>query len=248
MLVSTLSAGMAHGRTVEGYMVLLSLPFTTSQLTYLQFDSLVQATTGFNIAEAEVYKEFLATQGLEFAAPAVRPFPIQILDHAAGHFLAAGVNAALAKTITVRFAQLIPTPSIYSNIHVLPLQEGGSWEVRVSLAGVGEWLRTLGRLDAEQAFGEATKRLPPRELGFRSEELESLLVDIPRSPMDKKRRRRKPTANADALGENAFAEGRVLRAITHAAKLEETPVRNGTAPLIRHAHAAQWLPRDVPQP
>lgn len=110
---------------------------------------------------------------------------------------------------------------------------------------MGEWLRNLGRLDAETAFGSATTRLPARELGFRSEELESLLVDIPRSPMDKKRRRRKPTANAEALGENVFAEGKILRAITHAAKLEKTPVRVGMAPLVLHGQAAQWLPRGV---
>lgn len=51
--------------------------------------------------------------------------PMQILDYAAGHLLAFGAQAALHR-------QAI---------------EGGSWHVQVSLAGVGRWLRGLGRVD-----------------------------------------------------------------------------------------------------
>ncbi|WP_054021147.1 CoA transferase [Piscinibacter sakaiensis] len=55
---------------------------------------------------------------------APRAMPVQILDYAAGHLLAFGAAVALARQA----------------------QEGGSWLVRVSLAGVGRWLRGLGRV------------------------------------------------------------------------------------------------------
>jgi hypothetical protein len=54
-----------------------------------------------------------------------RPLPCQALDHASGYLLAFGAVAALLRRA----------------------EEGGSWHVRVSLAGTGAWLRGLGRLD-----------------------------------------------------------------------------------------------------
>ncbi len=51
--------------------------------------------------------------------------PMQILDYSAGHLLAFGIQAALRRQAT----------------------QGGSWLVQVSLAGVGLWLRSLGRVD-----------------------------------------------------------------------------------------------------
>jgi hypothetical protein len=39
-------------------------------------------------------------------------------------------------------------------------QEGGSWEVRVSLAGVGQWLRDLGQFPPEESF--RGKAIPER--------------------------------------------------------------------------------------
>lgn len=77
------------------------------------FDSLVQAATGFNLAEGEAFGD---------GKPKV--FPTQILDHAAGMLLAFGAMTALARRA----------------------EQGGSWHVRVSLAGVAHWLRSLGRL------------------------------------------------------------------------------------------------------
>lgn len=77
------------------------------------FDSLVQTATGFNQAEAEAA-----------GASTPRAMPMQILDYAAGHLLAFGIQAALWRQAT----------------------QGGSWQVRVSLAGVGAWLRSLGRV------------------------------------------------------------------------------------------------------
>lgn len=58
-----------------------------------------------------------------------RPLPMQILDYCAGYLMAFGAQAALWHQAT----------------------EGGSWQVRVSLAGVGHWLRTLGRV--HDSFG-----------------------------------------------------------------------------------------------
>lgn len=56
------------------------------------------------------------------ASPKV--LPCQALDHASGYLLALGVMAALLRRA----------------------EQGGSWSVRVSLAGTGLWLRSLGRL------------------------------------------------------------------------------------------------------
>lgn len=60
------------------------------------------------------------------AAGAAEPkaLPLQILDYAAGHLLAFGAQAALWRQA----------------------RAGGSWQVQVSLAGVGHWLRSLGRV------------------------------------------------------------------------------------------------------
>jgi crotonobetainyl-CoA:carnitine CoA-transferase CaiB-like acyl-CoA transferase len=85
------------------------------------FDSLVQTATGFNAAEA-------AATG----SSAPKALPLQILDHASGHLLAAGVMAALRRQRSV----------------------GGSWHVEVSLARTAHWLRSLGRVDAGLATGE----------------------------------------------------------------------------------------------
>jgi hypothetical protein len=74
------------------------------------FDSLVQTATGFNRAEAAGK-----------AAPMA--MPVQILDYAAGHLLAFGIQAALWHQAT----------------------EGGSWQVQVTLAGVAGWLRAMGQ-------------------------------------------------------------------------------------------------------
>jgi crotonobetainyl-CoA:carnitine CoA-transferase CaiB-like acyl-CoA transferase len=78
------------------------------------FDSLVQAATGFNVAEGE-------------AAGATTPkaLPMQILDMASGFLLAFGIAAALERQ----------------------RREGGSWQVAVSLARTGWWVRSLGRVD-----------------------------------------------------------------------------------------------------
>ncbi|KAB8228367.1 hypothetical protein ETB97_004420 [Aspergillus alliaceus] len=84
------------------------------------FDSLVQTCSGMNVSEAEHYG----------AGEPARAMPCQALDHAAGYFLASGVEAALYKQAT----------------------EGGSWEVNVSLAGVMKYLRSLGQFPGKDGF------------------------------------------------------------------------------------------------
>lgn len=81
------------------------------------FDSLTQNANGINAAEAEAYEGTA-----HWSRP--RELPCQALDHAAGFLLAFGAMAALARR----------------------QEEGGSWHVRTSLAQVGEWLKSLGRL------------------------------------------------------------------------------------------------------
>ncbi|CAE6524306.1 unnamed protein product [Rhizoctonia solani] len=65
------------------------------------FDSLVQAATGFNITEASVFN------GLCNQSP-IRALPVQVLDHAAGHLLALGINAALAHRIKASLSTQLP--------------------------------------------------------------------------------------------------------------------------------------------
>jgi hypothetical protein len=90
------------------------------------FDSLVQTCTGFNLAEAG-------------AAGTATPqaLPVQVLDYAAGHLLAFGIQAALWRQAT----------------------QGGSWQVQVTLAGVGRWLRAMGQ-DAGGLAAVAPDRTP----------------------------------------------------------------------------------------
>ena len=60
-----------------------------------------------------------------FGSGVARPLPMQVLDHVSGQLIALGTCAALLRQ------QL----------------EGGSWQVQVSLAATGQWLRGLGRVD-----------------------------------------------------------------------------------------------------
>ena len=76
-----------------------------------------------------------------------RPLPCQALDHASGYLLAFGAMAALLRRA----------------------EEGGSWLVRVSLAGTGEWIRRLGRLEG----GLAAPGLTPAKIAAALEESDS---------------------------------------------------------------------------
>lgn len=162
------------------------------------FDSLVQTATGFNMDEAQAYAIFTARDP---NSPDLqpRPLPMQALDHAAGHMLAFGINAALCRTIT----------------------EGGSYEVRVSLAAVGQWIRSLGRLDPQEAFGENARPMPPRTIPP-SEEIQPLLE----------------IWHESAPSENQSP--RTMHALAHSAILSETPFRVGDAPMTLNKHPAAW--------
>ncbi|KAJ5669278.1 hypothetical protein N7462_010348 [Penicillium macrosclerotiorum] len=84
------------------------------------FDSLVQTCSGMSVSEAEHFG----------TGEAARPTPCQVLDHASGYFLAAGIMAAIYKQAT----------------------EGGSWQVDVSLAGTMKYLRSLGQYEGTTGF------------------------------------------------------------------------------------------------
>ncbi|MES2711373.1 MAG: CoA transferase [Pseudomonadota bacterium] len=79
-----------------------------------------------------------------FGEATPRALPCQALDHASGYLLAFGAMAALARRA----------------------EEGGSWLVRVSLAGTGQWLRRLGQVPGGAAAPEV-----------RHEEIADLLED-----------------------------------------------------------------------
>lgn len=84
------------------------------------FDSLAQTCSGVNVSEAE-----------HFGADEVsRVLPRQVLVHASGYLLAAGIRAALYKQAS----------------------EGGSFEVQVSLAGTMKYLRSLGQYQRRSGF------------------------------------------------------------------------------------------------
>lgn len=59
----------------------------------------MQTATGFNWAEAEAFAKFNGLPVVDKPEP--RALPVQALDHVAGYFLAFGIQAAIAKTITV---------------------------------------------------------------------------------------------------------------------------------------------------
>lgn len=117
-----------------------------------------------------------------------RALPMQALDYAAGHLLAFGIQAALWKQRT----------------------QGGSWQVRVTLAGVGAWLRSLGQ-DAAGLAATAPDRSPwldDSDCGF--------------------------AADASSPGRSR------LRAMRHAAQLSATPVRLDRPAMPPGSHPPAW--------
>jgi hypothetical protein len=83
-----------------------------------------------------------------FASSEPRPLPAQALDHATGYLLAFAIMAALKRRA----------------------DKGGSWQVRVSLAQTGHWLRRLGRIDGmhcrDPGFDDVRDRLHETPSGF----------------------------------------------------------------------------------
>lgn len=104
------------------------------------FDSIVQTASGINVDEAQAREP-----GNPLAKP--RVLPMQALDYGAGFLLAFGVQAALLRQAN----------------------EGGSWRVRVTLAGVAHWLRSLGRVaqpDWDAARPDIAPYLETLDSGF----------------------------------------------------------------------------------
>lgn len=96
-------------------------------------------------------------------------------------------------------------------------QTGGSYEVRVSLAGVAEWVRSLGRLSPHEAFVKA-KKYPKRD----DEEISALSTEwLERSATSSGAR-----AHADH-SEGQPRQQRRMTALRQAAILRKTPVREG---------------------
>jgi crotonobetainyl-CoA:carnitine CoA-transferase CaiB-like acyl-CoA transferase len=67
---------------------------------------------------------FNIAEALAASVDEPKVLPAQVLDHASGYLMAFGAMAGLYRRAL----------------------EGGSWHVRVSLAGTGRWLRALGRV------------------------------------------------------------------------------------------------------
>ncbi|KAI0450024.1 CoA-transferase family III [Xylaria acuta] len=93
------------------------------------FDSLVQACSGINVAEAAAY-------GGGGGGGVSRALPCQALDHGAGYLLAAGVCAAVYHREKDRAAG----------------RSVGAYVVDVSLAAVGKYLRSLGQFEGRSGF------------------------------------------------------------------------------------------------
>ena len=103
------------------------------------------------------------------------------------------------------------------------LQEGGSWEVRVSLAAVGQWIRSLRRLDPVTAFRDGLL-LPPRSMEDPEVARYTSQVSEVKTPQG--------------------AERRSMRAVKHSAVLSATPAREEEAPMRLDAHLPEWLARE----
>ena len=91
-----------------------------------------------------IVAEGSAARGIDEPAP----LPCQALDHSAGYLAAFGAMMGLARRAT----------------------DGGSWLVRVSLAGAGRWLDALGRIDGLAApdpdLAAVSDRLERRRTAF----------------------------------------------------------------------------------
>ena len=105
----------------------------------------------------------------------------------------------------------------------LIIQEGGSWEVRVSLAAVGQWIRSLGRLDPTTAFRDGIPLPSPSK---EDPEVAKYLTQV----LETK------TLHNDG-------KRKAIKALKHAAVLSATPVVEGEAPMRLDAHSPEWLAR-----
>jgi CoA-transferase family III len=87
---------------------------------------------------------FNRAEALALGSATPKALPMQILDYGAGYLLAYGAMAALLRQ----------------------RQQGGSWQVRVSLAAVGSWLRGLGRVTPSASVPDFAPHLQAWDSGY----------------------------------------------------------------------------------
>ena len=137
--------------------------------------------------------------------------PMQILDYAAGHLLAFGISAALWRQAT----------------------QGGSWQVAVSLAGVGLWLRSLGRVAARSVAQSATQSAAGAQGGAAGK------VSAPTRPAIEPWLDETACGFGDAGQPGGMA---TLRAVRHAAQFSATPARWVRPSMPPGSHPPVWPP------
>ena len=174
---------------------------------------------GFNRAEAQAYAGYEGKPNEDLTP---RPLPMQALDHAAGYLLAFGINAALCRSTIVRQTAMVVMVRAKECA-----QEGGSWEVRVSLAAVGNWIRSLGRVDSSRAFGQGVP-FPPRTVP-QHDEISAASVHLEQS------------AGAHVVP----SRRKTMTALRHSAELSVTPIQEGEAPMRLHADYARWTSEEA---
>ena len=84
------------------------------------------------------------SNGMAFGADEPSPLPVQALDHATGWLAAAAVMTAVHR-------QLV---------------DGGTWRARLSLAGTGRWLDSLGRKDPAGAEVDYSDLMEDADSGY----------------------------------------------------------------------------------
>lgn len=82
--------------------------------------------------------------GLAFGSETPSPLPVQALDHATGWLTAAAVLTALRRQV----------------------EDGGTWRARLSLAGTGRWLDSLGRKDPASADVDYADLMEEADSGY----------------------------------------------------------------------------------
>lgn len=84
------------------------------------------------------------SNGMAFSPDEPAPLPVQALDHATGWLTAAAVLTALHRQVT----------------------DGGTWRARLSLAGTGRWLDSLGRKDPSASDVEYGDLMEEADSGY----------------------------------------------------------------------------------
>lgn len=93
--------------------------------------------------------------------------------------------------------------------------------MRVSLAAVGNWIKSFGRLDPQVAFGDGPP-MPPRTAPPATE-VAGLSVDV-----------------LEASEDVITGTRRSIKAIRNAANLSLTPAHEGDAPMRLNANKPEW--------